>query len=66
MIVKGLKKCYTSDEMNGNSDDKEGGYAGSEPESLISECETEDGIYEDTEPETGHGNGKLSGNDEAK
>jgi hypothetical protein len=52
--------------MNGKGDDDEVGNAGSERESLSSECETEGGIYEDSEPEPGHGNGELSENDEAK
>jgi hypothetical protein len=66
MIVKEFKKCCTSDEMNGREDDEEVGNVGNKHECVSSECETENGIYEDSEPETGHGNGELSENDEAE
>jgi hypothetical protein len=52
--------------MNGREDDKEVENVGNKHESVSSECETENDIYEDSEPETAHGNGEVSENDETE
>lgn len=66
IIAKGFKKWCTSDEMNGREDDDEVRNVGNEDKSVSSECETENGMYEESELETGHGNGEVSQNDEAE
>lgn len=52
--------------MHGRKDDKEVGNVGNKHESVGSEWETENGIYENSEPETGHGNGELNENDKVE
>jgi hypothetical protein len=44
--------------MDGREDEKEVGNVGSEHESVSSECEIEDGSYEDTETDTDDKNGE--------
>jgi hypothetical protein len=56
VIVKGFIKCCITDETDGKKDKV--GNADSEHESVSSECETEEGNWEDSEAETDNLNGE--------
>jgi hypothetical protein len=64
--VKGVRKCYILNVMDGNKDGEEIWNVSFEYERVSSECKTEDGNFEDTKYETDSRNGEYSEMGETK